>query len=214
MSFTKRTLVQVVWFYVGMAVMAFGYGMVIRPGVGVSPWDILHLGIQGRTGFPLSMIMQGTGVVIIFLNWALGTPPTVGMVMNMLSYGPMLQWILPWIPQPQTLPLRILMLLTGILVAGLGTALYVSASLGSGPRDGMMIGISRKLGLPTGVVKNGIDITVTLSGWALGGPLGLGTVVVALGMGPSMQFGMSAVRRLAEYKPFSGFVHPVQLKKA
>lgn len=214
MSFSKRTLVQVAWFYVGLTIMAFGYALIIRPGLGTSPWDVFHIGVQGQTGVPLARVMQLAGLAIIGLNWALGIRPTVGMVLNMLSYGPILQVLLPQVPLPEGPFFRWAMLLAGMLIAGLGTALYVSADLGSGPRDGLMIGLTRKLSIPVGLVKNLIDVTVAFGGWRLGGPLGLGTVVLALGLGPSVQLGMSVVRRLAEHQPFSAFVHPVQLKKA
>lgn len=210
-----RTLpIRVAWFYLGLIVVTFGYALVIRAGVGAAPWDIFHLGVGGRTGLPLAMIIQATGAVIILLNLALSIKPTVGMVLNMLSIGPILQTFLAHLAIPQHWFLQWAMLGAGLLVAGFGTALYVSADLGSGPRDGMMIGLTRRLGLPVGVVKNGIDVAVAAAGWALGGPLGLGTVAVALGLGPSVQLGMALVARLADMGPFRSFVRPVSLKRS
>lgn len=213
MSQYLPSLRQVLWFYLGLLVVVCGYALVIRAGVGAAPWDIFHLGVERQTGVQLRFVVQLTGVAIILLNMALGIRPTVGMVLNMLSVGPFLQFLRPLIAQPSTPVGQWAMLLAGIFVAGLGTALYVSADMGSGPRDGMMIGLTRKLGVPVGVVKNGMDIVVALVGWRLGGPLGLGTVVVALTLGPSVQFGMAVVARLATYSPFSSFVRPVVLKR-
>lgn len=211
----SRTLpVQIAWFYFGLIVVTFGYAMVIRAGVGAAPWDIFHLGINSRTGLPLALVIQLMGVVVILINLSLSIKPTVGMVLNMLSVGPILQTFLTWMPIPQHLFLQWAMLAAGVLVAGLGTALYVSADLGSGPRDGMMIGLTRKLGIPVGLVKNGIDVAVAAAGWALGGPLGLGTIAVALGLGPSVQLGMALVARLATFRPFHSFVRPVSLKRS
>ncbi|MFZ5823665.1 MAG: YczE/YyaS/YitT family protein [Bacillota bacterium] len=208
---TPHFIVRLVWFYTGLTVLTLGYGLVIRPGIGAAPWDIFHLGVHQQTGLPLGLVIQLTGVAIILLNIALQIKPGLGMVLNMLSVGPMLQVVLGWLPLPETLMGRWLMLAAGIFIIGIGTALYVSADLGSGPRDGMMIGLTRKLGWPVAVIKNGIDVTVALTGWLLGGPLGLGTVVVALGIGPSIQLGMHLVTRLAAHKPFAGFVRPVAL---
>lgn len=208
-----RRMLSLVWFYIGLLICVFGYAMVIKPGVGAAPWDIFHLGLSGVTGVQLQFVVQGTGVVIIALNLVMGIRPSVGMLLNMLSVGPMLQRALVVVPQPETMAGRWAMLLGGILVAGIGTALYVSADIGSGPRDGMMIGLTRRLGLPVALIKNVMDVTVAVIGWRLGGPLWAGTVLVALGLGPSMQLGMNLVARLSERAPFSGFVHPVALKR-
>jgi uncharacterized protein len=213
MKLDRQTPLRVVWFYLGLLLMAFGYSLVIKPGLGVAPWDILHLGIQGKTGIALGLVIQLSGVAVILLNMALGIKPTVGMLLNMLSFGPILQRVLPLVPQPDSILIRWLMLGAGMMIVGLGTALYVSADLGSGPRDGMMIGLTRKLGVPVAFIKNGMDVTVALTGWWLGGPLGVGTAVVALGLGPCMQLGMAAIARLAAFSPFDGFVRPVSLKR-
>lgn len=210
---TKRYVLQLLWFYLGLAVTVVGFALIIRPGLGAAPWDIFHLGLSQRTGVALMFIVQGTGAAVIALNLLLGIKPSVGMVLNMLCVGPILQWLLRTVPVPEALPLRWLMLLVGILIAGIGTALYVSADIGSGPRDGMMIGLTRKLGRPVGLIKNVIDIAVAAAGWWLGGPLGLGTVVVALGLGPAVQLGVWLTVRLESTAPFTGFVKPISLQK-
>lgn len=214
MPSTNNLVVRLLWFYLGLIILTLGYALTIRPGVGAAPWDIFHIGVHNRTGVPLGLVIQLTGVAIILLNWSLQIKPGLGMLLNMLSVGPMMQAILSWLPLPQTPVGQWLMLGTGILVVGFGTALYVSADLGSGPRDGMMIGLTRKLGLPVAVIKNGIDATVAFTGWLLGGPLGLGTVLVALTLGPSMQLGMHLVERISRLRPFSTFVRPVALKRS
>lgn len=214
MQSVSRTMIRVLWFYLGVLITTTGYGMVIKPGVGAAPWDIFHLGLNLRSGIPLAFVIQGTGVLLIGLNLLLGIRPTVGMVLNMLSVGPTLQFLLPVLPAPELPAFRWLMLLMGVGIAGFGTALYSSADLGTGPRDGMMIGLTRRLNLPVGVIKNGIDIAVTVAGWLLGGPLGAGTLLVALLMGPSVQMGMALTARLAKLPPFSGFIRPVSLKRA
>lgn len=214
MTWDRRLIYKVLWYYLGLVVVSLGYALVIKPGLGAAPWDIFHIGLSSRTGVPLSLVIQLTGLMIITLNWRLEIRPSIGMVLNMLSVGPILTSILSLLQVPQTLAGRWAMLLAGILICGFGTALYISADLGPGPRDGMMVGLTRRLGLPVGLVKNGIDVIVTLLGWLLGGPLGLGTVVVALTLGPSIQFGMSLVVRIAKLPPLTGFVRPVSLKRS
>lgn len=206
--------VRVVWFYLGLAVLSLGFALVIRADVGAAPWDIFHLGIAGQTGLPYGLTVQASGLVIILLNLALHIKPSLGMVLNMLSVGPMVQVVMAQLPLPDSLAGRWLMLIAGVLISGIGTALYVSADLGSGPRDGLMIGLTRRLGWPVAVIKNSMDLIAAVTGWLLGGPIGLGSLVVALTLGPSVQFGMSLMERLARLRPFSAFVRPVALKRS
>lgn len=210
---TFHLALRLVWFYVGLAIVTLGYSLIIRPTIGAAPWDIFHLGVHQQTGVPLGLVIQLTGVVLILINIALRIKPGVGMVLNMLSVGPMLQWVLGRLPGPGSPVGGWVMLTAGIMTVGLGTALYVSADLGPGPRDGMMIGLTRRFGQPIALIKNGMEVTVTVSGWLLGGPLGLGTLLVALGLGPSIQLGMHLVERLSQLRPFSAFVRPVALKR-
>jgi len=204
---------KVLWFYLGMIVTSLGYSLNITAGVGAGPWDVFHLGSQTTLGIPLFLVVQGVGVALILVNMALGIRPTLGMFLNMASMGPIMQVSLQLLRTPEHLVSRWIMLACGTLIAGLGTALYASADLGTGPRDGMMIGLTRTLNLPVGIVKNGIDALVATGGWLLGGPLGLGTVAVALTLGHSMALGMRAVRMLATISPFDQFVKPVSLKR-
>jgi uncharacterized membrane protein YczE len=210
----QRHVIQIAWFFLGIAVMSFGYALVITPELGAAPWDIFHLGASQRIGLSLGLTIQLTGVAIILLNLLLGIRPTVGMVLNMLSVGPFMQAFMSLLTPPPSLPLRWLMFLSGILISGIGTALYVSADLGSGPRDGLMIGLTRKFGLSVVLVKNGLELLVVAAGWWLGGPLGVGTILFALGMGPAVQLGVSMVDWLSSVAPFKGFVHPISLRRA
>lgn len=213
MASKKTTVLRFLWFYLGMAVMMFGTAMVIKPGLGASPWDIFHLGVAATYSFPLSIVIQVTGAVIILFNMLLGVRPSVGMVLNMLSVGPMMDFWLWVLPTPTGFVERWLFLAMGLLIAGMGTAWYISAGVGSGPRDGMMIGLSQRLRLPVAVVKNGIDIAVSLLGWWLGGPLGIGTVIVALGTGPAIQASMAALEWITGRTPLAGFVKPVAARR-
>lgn len=214
MKWDRKLPLKLLWYYIGLTIMAAGFAMIIKPGLGAAPWDIFHLGVNGQTGLPLSRVIQLVGLLIVLVNWALKIKPSLGMVLNMLSVGPILTSIMGLLEVPQTLPGRWIMLAAGILICGFGTALYISADMGPGPRDGLMVGLTRRFGLPVSLIKNGIDVTVAFLGWLMGGPLGLGTVVVALSLGPSIQWGMALVVRLARLGPLATFVRPVSLKRA
>lgn len=196
MRFKLPTLSRLLSFVFGMIVMCFGYAMLIKPGLGAAPWDVLHLGVSLHLPFSLSVVIFIASVLVLICNLFLAIYPSVGMVLNILLLGPLMQFALNTVPTPQSIIARSVMLALGVLVAGLGIALYTSADLGSGPRDGMMLGLAKKLRRPVGIVKNGIDILLCLFGYLLGGPLGVGTVVAALLTGPAVQLGYAIVRRL------------------
>ncbi|HEY8346502.1 MAG TPA: hypothetical protein VIL07_04415 [Symbiobacteriaceae bacterium] len=203
---TRTFILQLLWFLVGLTVMSLGLAMVIRPGLGAAPWDIFHLGIARQLSCSFGLVVQGVGLAIILMNIPLGERPSIGTVLNMLIVGPETELFLNALPDPSGTAARWAMLGVGLGLAGLGTAWYISAGLGAGPRDGLMVGLTRKLRLPVAVVKNGLDITVALAGWQMGGPLGVGTVVVALGMGPAVQAGMAVMVRVARLPAMRGFV--------
>lgn len=196
MRFKLPTLSRLLSFAFGMLVMCFGYAMLIKPGLGAAPWDVLHLGVALHLPFALSLVLLIASVLVMLFNLLLSIYPSVGMVLNILLLGPLMQFTLNVVPTPRSIVARFIMVAAGILIAGLGIALYTSADLGSGPRDGMMLGLAKKLGRPVGIVKNGIDILLCLFGWWLGGPLGVGTVLAALLTGPAVQLGYAVVRRL------------------
>lgn len=206
MRFKLPTLSRLLSFAFGMLVMCFGYAMLIKPGLGAAPWDVLHLGVSLHLPFALSLVIFIASVLVLLFNLLLSIYPSIGMVLNILLLGPLMQFALSHVPTPETLVGKFLMVAAGVLVAGLGIALYTSADLGSGPRDGMMLGLAKKLGRPVGIVKNGIDILLCLFGWLLGGPLGVGTVIAALLTGPAVQLGYAIVRRLTRVPMMETFL--------
>jgi uncharacterized membrane protein YczE len=206
MRFTMPTLPRLLTFGLGMIVMAFGYALLIKPGLGAAPWDVFHLGLEKHLPLPLGTIILIASLLVLLCNLFVAIYPSVGMVLNILVLGPLMQFALAALPTPTGILARILMAGTGILVAGIGIALYISAGLGSGPRDGMMLGLSVRLKLRVGLTKNGIDLIVCLIGWWLGGPLGVGTVLAALLTGPAVQLGDYLVRRLASVPAMETFL--------
>jgi uncharacterized membrane protein YczE len=214
MTWDRKLPLKLLWFYLGLAVMGGGMAMFVRSGLGAAPWDVFHLGVVSRTALGLGLVSELAGLVIILINWLMGIKPTLGTVLNMLTFGPIMQVEIGLLPRPEALLFRWLMLLVGIFLMGFGTGLYVSADLGSGPRDGLMIGLTRRLGVSVGMVKNTMDICIAVLGWWLGGPLGLGTAAVALGQGPAVQIGLNLVARMANLSWLAGFIRPVQLNRS
>ncbi len=170
------------WLY-GVAI-----ALMVKGALGASPWDVFHLGVALHV--PLSL---GTVIVIaslaVLLAWIpLRQMPGLGTLANTLLLGPFADINLALLGAPSGWAMQIAFMLGGVLACGFATALYVGAQLGPGPRDGLMTGLARRSGWSIRRVRTLIELTVLAAGVALGGTVGVGTVVFALGVGPVTQF--------------------------
>lgn len=207
-------LAKMLWCMFGLYVFGLGVAVNIKTGLGAAPWDVLHIGLTGVVPWSLSTVIVLVGLVLIGVNWLFKIPPTLGMVLNMASIGPFAQYSLSLLSTPSTAIGAWVMLVAGVLLIGLGTAIYTSAGLGAGPRDGLMIALTRLSGWPVGLIKNGLDASVGLLGWLLGGPIGVGSVAIALILGPSVQLGMAVVGWLGRLPMLAGIIKVPELRKA
>lgn len=188
---TKLTIrpvaIQYSVFMLGLAVMGYGIGMMIDANLGVAPWDTLHIGLQKTFGLTIGMWSQIVGLFIIIASYLIGKiKPSVGMFLNMFFLGlfiDLFMW-LKWIPVGSTIAERIVLFAAGLLIYTFGTGMYISPRLGAGPRDSFMLALHDRLGWDIGKVRIGIECTVTLLGFLLGGPVSVGTLVTAFSIGP------------------------------
>lgn len=170
-------------FVAGLAVMMLGAALCVHAQLGVIPWDVLHQGLARRFGLTLSAWVIIVGAVV-FLAWIpLRVRPRLGTVVNLVACGVFMDLWMRVLPDLDTMPARVPGLAAGIVLTGAGTALYVGARLGTGPRDGLMTGLCRVTGLSVAVIRTGLEVAVVLTGWALGGNLGIGTLVYAMTVG-------------------------------
>jgi uncharacterized membrane protein YczE len=167
----------------GLVLCGFGIALMVAGDLGLGPWDVLHQGLSNRTGLPIGTVTIVVGALVMLLWLPLRERPGLGTVLNVLLIGIVLDLTLLVLDTPERLVLRAAMMLTGPLIFGIGTALYIGAGLGPGPRDGVMTGFARR-GLPIAVVRTAIELTALGGGWLLGGTAGFGTIVFAFGVGP------------------------------
>lgn len=172
---------------VGIVLLGVGIAMMVRARLGLSPWDVMHQGIARRTGLSIGVVIIGLGLVILLLWIPLRQRFGIGTVLNTLTVGIVADVALEVIDAPSGLVLRWLLLLGGVLVIAFGIGLYISAGLGPGPRDGLMTGIAAK-GFPIWIVRTVIELVALAIGYALGGDIGVGTVIFAFGIGPLGHF--------------------------
>jgi uncharacterized membrane protein YczE len=175
-----RRLVQL---YVGLVLYGVSASMLLLAGLGVDPWDVLHQGLSRRLGLGVGTWAIIVGVAVLLLWIPLRQRPGFGTVSNVIVVGLVIDAVLAAVPPVHGLPARVLVMLGGVVLNGIATGAYIGAGLGPGPRDGLMVGLAAG-GHSIRVVRTCIEITVLLTGWLLGGTVGIGTVVYALGIGP------------------------------
>lgn len=175
-----RRLIQL---YAGLVLYGVSDAMLLRAGLGVDPWDVLHQGLSRRLGLGVGTWAIIVGAVVMLLWIPLRQRPGFGTVSNVIVVGLVIDAGLAITSPVHGLALRFGVMLSGVLLNGVATGAYIGAGLGPGPRDGLMVGLAAR-GHSIRLVRTGIELTVLLTGWLLGGVVGIGTVVYALGIGP------------------------------
>ena len=176
-----RRLLQL---YAGLALYGVSMALFLRSRLGNMPWDVLHQGIARFVPVSFGTITIATGVLVL-LGWIpLRQRPGLGTVSNVLVIGIVVDLALRELATPAHLAVRIGFLLAGVVLNAVATACYIGARFGPGPRDGLMTGIVARYGWPTRLVRTAIEVAVVVLGFALGGTLGIGTLVYALAVGP------------------------------
>lgn len=179
-----RRLVQL---YVGLVLYGVSLGMMVRSDLGLAPWDVLHSGLIRYLPITLGQAVVLMSFVVLLLWIPLREMPGLGTISNAIVVGLAADATLWALDRPDALVLRILLVVGGVALCGYAGAMYIGSQLGRGPRDGLMTGLSRRTGRSIRLVRTGIEVTVVLVGLALGGVLGLGTVLYALAIGPLTQ---------------------------
>ncbi|MEY9852074.1 putative membrane protein YczE [Leifsonia sp. EB41] len=180
-SFLTRRLGQLL---VGLFLYGIAIALMVRAGIGVSPWDVLAQGVSYKTGIPFGLVTNLVGLVVLAFWIPLRQRPGLGTVLNVLLVGPSAQLGLWIIPQQTVLWAQVLVFVAGLLLLAVATGLYIGPKLGPGPRDGLMTGLHARTGRPIWAVRTAIEVTVLIIGWFLGGNVGVGTLAFALLVGP------------------------------
>ncbi len=175
--------------YVGLTLYGVSMALMIRSGLGLDPWDVFHQGLARQTGLSFGTATIAVGAIVLLLWIPLRQRPGLGTVSNVVVIGLVVDATLALLSPGDGLPVRIGLLVLGIVANGAATGLYLGAALGPGPRDGLMTGyVARHPNRSIRLVRTVIEVTVLALGWLLGGTVGVGTVAYALAIGPLAQF--------------------------
>ena len=163
-----------------------GIALILQAGLGAAPWDMLHKGISEHIHVSVGVVIEAIGFLLLLVWIPLRQRPGVGTILNAFEIGFVLDLVAPHLPDTHRLIPRIAFLAIGVLIIAIGSGLYIGAGLGTGPRDGIMVGISRR-GVSVRLARTLIEFTVGLGGIALGVRPGVGTLVFMFGIGPLVQ---------------------------
>lgn len=169
--------------YGGLLLFGFSDGLLVLAGLGLDPWDVFHQGLARHSNLAIGTWAIIVGAVVLLLWVPLRQRPGLGTVSNVVVVGVVINLTLALVPSPTALAVRVAMVLAAVALNGLATGAYIGAGLGPGPRDGLMTGLAAR-GSSIRAVRTGIELTVLACGFELGGSVGIGTVVYALGIGP------------------------------
>ncbi|WP_405672715.1 YitT family protein [Streptomyces sp. NBC_01530] len=188
MSTQSRLGRRLIQLYTGLALYGASSALLVEAGLGLEPWNVLHQGLAELTGLTIGVVSIIVGSAVLLLWIPLRQRPGLGTVSNVFVVGLAMDGTLALVPNVHSLAVRIPLLVAGILLNGVATGLYISARFGPGPRDGLMTGLHRHTGRSIRLMRTAIEVAVVATGFALGGTVGIGTVLYAVSIGPLAQF--------------------------
>jgi uncharacterized membrane protein YczE len=193
LNFTPRPL-TLVFLCMGLMIFGIGEALLINSHLGVSPWTVLAQGVSLSTSQSIGWSTFYISIVVLSLWLPLKQAPGIGTLLNAIIIAASIELSLPLLPKPATFEFQLLQSMLGIFVVGFGSGIYLIAHLGAGPRDGLMTGLQRISELPMAWVRTIIELIVVITGWLLGGTVGIGTLLFAIVIGPAVSLGLATVK--------------------
>jgi uncharacterized membrane protein YczE len=171
----------------GLACFGTGIAFFVRSELGVPPWDVFHQGVSRHTGLGLGTVLIIVAFCVLLLWIPLRLRPGLGTLLNAIEIGLVENFAQDLIPETKNIVIRIIFMLLGLTIIAAGSGLYIGAQFGSGPRDGLMLGLNKRFGISVRLARTLVEIVVMVIGIFMGGHIGLGTFVFAFGIGPMVQ---------------------------
>ena len=191
----KPKIKTLMFLVIGLFLFGLGETILLASGAGVSPWTVLAEGISVYTSHSVGWSTFWMSIVVLLLWVPLKQKPGIGTILNAIIIALVLDYTLPYLPNPENYGFKVLQVIIGVIITGLGSGFYLISNLGPGPRDGLMTGVQRITGKPIALVRGTIEVSVVFFGWLLGGTAGLGTIIFALGIGPTVALGIYFVNK-------------------
>ena len=180
----------------GLTLFGLGEGLLIVSFTGASPWSVLAQGISLNVDFSIGTITLFISIGVLIFWLPLNQKPGIGTILNALIIAVMIDICIKFVPTPENYIPQLILAIIAVLITGFGGGIYLVANLGAGPRDGLMVGLQKKTNMPIAAVRAFLEISVVTVGWYLGGTVGLGTLLFAFGVGPSVALGLFLVKKI------------------
>jgi len=182
----------------GLILFGFGEGLLIISTIGASPWNVLHQGLALNLGLTVGTWAFLVSLLVLLLWLFLDEKIGMGTILNFIIIAIMIDLTIYFFKAPELWVNQFLLCVISVLMVGLGSGIYLIARLGPGPRDGLMTGLQKKTGFSIAVIRGAIEVLVVSGGWLLGGTVGVGTLLYALGVGPAVALGLNMVQKLSK----------------
>ena len=179
----------------GLIIFGFGEGLLIISTIGASPWNVLHQGLALNLGLTIGTWAFLISLIVLLFWFFLDEKIGMGTILNFIIIAIMIDLTIFFFEAPELWINQFLLCFSSVLMVGLGSGIYLIARLGPGPRDGLMTGLQKKTGFSIALIRGAIEIIVVSCGWLLGGTVGLGTLLYALGIGPAVALGLNIVKK-------------------
>ncbi|WP_449537088.1 YczE/YyaS/YitT family protein [Ferdinandcohnia sp. Marseille-Q9671] len=186
-------------YFIGLLIMSLGVVLIIKADLGASPWDVLHIGLYKQIGLTIGSWSIIVGFLVLFISAFLTKRlPQIGAFLNMISVGIFIDMymMIPFFVTPESTTGKIIMLFLGLMINGYGMGIYISARVGAGPRDSLMLALTEITSWKVQYIRSGMEVIVLTVGWLLGGPVFLGTLVYCVGIGYIAGFALPQCQRL------------------
>ena len=177
----------------GLSLFGLGEGLLIVSFTGASPWSVLAQGISLNVNLSIGTITLLISIAVLILWIPLGQKPGMCTIFNALIIAMMIDLCIKYVPTPSNYIHQLILAMISVIIVGIGGGIYLVSNLGAGPRDGLMIGLQKLTNFPIAVVRGTLEISVVSIGWYLGGPVGIGTLFFAFGIGPCVALGLYLV---------------------
>ena len=181
----------------GLIIFGFGEGLLIISTIGASPWNVLHQGLALNLGLSIGTWAFLISLIVLLLWFFLDEKIGMGTILNFIIIAIMIDLTIFFFEAPVLWVNQFLLCIISVLMVGLGSGIYLIARLGPGPRDGLMTGLQKKTGFSIALIRGAIEVLVVSVGWLLGGTIGAGTLLYALGVGPAVALGLIIVKKIS-----------------
>jgi uncharacterized membrane protein YczE len=182
----------------GLTIFGLGEGLLIVSTIGASPWNTFHEGLFLNFGYSIGTWAFLVSLIVLSLWSFLDVEIGMGTILNFIIIAIMIDVTIYFFLTPELWIYKFLLSIFSVFLVGIGSSIYLIARLGPGPRDGLFIGLQKKTGFSIILIRSIIEVTVVFFGWILGGTIGLGTLIYALGIGPAVVLGFFIIKKISK----------------